>query len=92
MKTFLSLGLMLLGVLIILINGLIPVRYWILKKREEQQSCIPIIGGILGSIGMVISTNATLKDLSWVPLILDVGCFPMIAYAVFLFFLRKIKK
>jgi hypothetical protein len=76
-------SLLALGVFIASLNAWLPVQYWILKKRDRSRSCIPIIGGIFAAVGMLLSGEAILKNLFWLPLVLDIGCVPMVAYALF---------
>jgi hypothetical protein len=52
-------------------NMAIAVRWYVLKKRS---SMIPIIGGLIGVAGFVISPTRTLNHLWWMPIIADLGC------------------
>jgi len=82
-------SLLALGVFIALLNAWLPVQYWILKRRDRSRSCIPIIGGILAAIGMLLSGEELLRTLFWLPLFLDIGCVPMVAFALFRLATRK---
>lgn len=43
---------------------------------------MPVLGGVAASIGILLTGESELRRLFWLPLLLDVGCIPMIAYAV----------
>ena len=75
-------ALLILGAFIALLNAWLPVRYWILRRREQSRSCIPIIGGLLASCGMLLAGEAALRSVFWLPLLLDIGCVPMVFYAL----------
>jgi hypothetical protein len=68
-----------LGVMIACSNAWLMIRYWIYK---ETGSGIPIIGGMLAAVGMLLSGEAKLENFFWVPLLLDMGCVPMVIFAL----------
>jgi hypothetical protein len=53
--------------------------YSIPKKLNAQgqprnYSMIPLIGGLIGTIGCLIAPSSTFRSLWWIPLLLDPGC------------------
>jgi hypothetical protein len=68
-----------LGVMIACSNAWLMIRYWIYK---ETGSSTPIIGGMLAAVGMLLSGEAKLENFFWVPLLLDMGCVPMVIFAL----------
>jgi hypothetical protein len=44
--------------------------------RQQHVSWVPLFGGILGTAGCLMTTNATLNSLWWLPLLVDWGCVP----------------
>jgi hypothetical protein len=79
------------GLFIIFINYTILFRYYFLKKRDKSYSCIPIIGGLLTLIGMISLGNGLIKSLAFIPLFVDIGCLPMIVFALYSAFIAKNK-
>ena len=43
-------------------------------KRKQSGSSIPIIGGLLGALGLAISPMKSLHAWWWAPLLVDIGC------------------
>lgn len=63
--------------------GIVFSNLWIVfgglfKKREKFQSLIPFVGGIVGTIGFLLLPMSQLRHIWWVPLIMDLGCGPML--------------
>ena len=53
--------------------------YWIPKQLNAQgqsrsYSMIPLVGGVLGVIGCLVSPLPNVSQLWWLPLIIDPGC------------------
>lgn len=46
-----------------------------LKKRE---SLLPFVGGIAGTIGLWLLPMSQTRHFWWVPLVIDLGCGPML--------------
>lgn len=55
-------------------NVLIVIRFFL---RHQRTSLIPIIGGLFGAGGLLIIPLDSVRMWWWVPLLLDVGCAPM---------------
>jgi hypothetical protein len=83
MKLTISVSLIIVGGLLTLMNVSIPFRFYVLSRRGKSISCIPIIGGLLLFIGLLLSSNALTRHLSFLGLILDVGCLPMVTVALY---------
>ena len=47
-------------------------------------SAVPFLEGILGSLGCLLSSHPTLRHLWWLPLILDYGSAPFLAFSMLL--------
>jgi hypothetical protein len=48
------------------------------QKRRSFESLVPLVGGVIGLIGLLICPAAQLRPLWWIPLILDFGCLPLL--------------
>jgi predicted lysophospholipase L1 biosynthesis ABC-type transport system permease subunit len=72
------------AVLLISLSLLIAIGQWwsiysIPKKLNVQgqprnYSMIPLFGGLLGAIGCLVATSSVVRQLWWVPLLIDPGC------------------
>jgi hypothetical protein len=60
---------------IVLGNLWIAFAGFFLKKRE---SILPFVGGIAGAIGFLLLPVSQAKHYWWVPLVIDLGCGPML--------------
>ena len=63
--------------------SMIAANLWItfgglFKKREKFQSLIPFVGGIVGAMGLFILPISHASSFWWVPLVIDLGCGPML--------------
>jgi hypothetical protein len=80
-----SLLLLAIGCIVIIGNWWVPIKYYVLKRRERSISCMPIVGGVLASFGLLLSPYSWLHEFFWIPLVVDIGCLPMIlAYILLL--------
>jgi uncharacterized membrane protein len=71
-----------LGVFIALLNAWLAIQYWIFRKSNRSTSSIPVIGGMLAAAGMLLSSDTKMETLFWLPLLLDIGCIPMLTLAL----------
>lgn len=68
-----------LGGLIIVLNYGVALRYLL---RRQEGSLLPILGGLLACAGMLLYPSGMLRPWAWIPLILDIGCLPMVFAAL----------
>ena len=68
------------------VNAYILLRY---LRRSNAPSWIPLIGGILGAIGLLILPTPSLRAAWWIPFFLDWGSVPGITHAVAWHLLRR---
>jgi hypothetical protein len=52
------------------------------KKRKSFESYVPLIGGVVGMVGMLFLPVPGMRRFWWVPLVVDLGCGPMLLAAV----------
>lgn len=76
-----------LGAILLGLGGLLTFgNYWGIaqaRRTKTHFSCIPILGGLFGCVGMVLV--AKVRWLAFIPPLADVGCMPMLlALAFFL--------
>jgi hypothetical protein len=76
-------SLVLLGSWILVVS----LNLWItfgglLRKREKFHSLIPFVGGLIGMVGVLFLPVSGVRHFWWVPLLLDLGCGPMLAAVV----------
>jgi hypothetical protein len=62
---------------------------WVDVRRIESPSWIPLLGGVLGVVGMLVAPLPHLKAWVWIPLLLDWGSVPGMGYTVWFHVLRK---
>lgn len=67
------------GWAIIAANASLLIRYLVWGRGNRSVSSIPIIGGLAAALGMLLSSNQTLRTLAWVPLLIDTGGLPAVA-------------
>jgi hypothetical protein len=70
--------------LLVTFSLLIAIGQWwsiysIPKKLNAQgqprnYSMVPLIGGLMGTVGCLIAPSSTIRNLWWIPLLLDPGC------------------
>jgi len=65
------------------LNYGITLRYMLKKQRG---SLVPVLGGLLVCGGMLMYPDGGLRCWAWGPLVLDIGCLPMIAAALWAVF------
>jgi hypothetical protein len=56
------------------------------RKRAERApggvSMVPVIGGVAGALACLVAPVVGLARWAWLPLVLDVGCAPLLALTV----------
>ncbi len=78
-----SIILVVFGGIIVLLNASIPVRYYLLNNGKRSYSCIPVLGGLMVFLGMLMWDNALVNRASFLALFIDIGCVPMIVFALY---------
>jgi hypothetical protein len=75
-----------ISIVLLAIFALITVAYCCCLVRflvkGTNFSVIPFLGGILGGAGFLLAPNPALRHLWWLPLILDYGSLPSLAWAL----------
>jgi len=61
-------------------NLWIAFAWYLVKKRATM---IPLVGGIVGTIGLLLLPVTGIRCFWWVPLMVDLGCVPMLAAVAF---------
>jgi hypothetical protein len=72
--------LLFLGTVVIVGNWSAPVVSFV---RKRNVSMIPLLGGMFGAAGCFLSPWGFLNSLWWLPLIIDIGCIPMLVLFAF---------
>ena len=65
---------------LLLLFAWISLSNWILLFRRS--SWIPLIGGAAGVLGCLLAPDDVLRRVWWIPLIVDFGCLPGLAWTV----------
>jgi hypothetical protein len=53
-------------------------NWWIV--RRQRGSLLPLIGGILGILALLIAPSAALNRVWWLPAVIDVGSAPFLVW------------
>ena len=74
------------GGLLILLGSFIAVMNWAALyhnlTQKTHSSFVPSMGGLFMMIGATIMPVSGLQELSWVALVLDFGCLPLLVWAI----------
>ena len=54
----------------------------LVKKRKKFESLIPFVGGLIGMVGVLLLPVSGVRHFWWVPLLVDLGCGPLLAAVV----------
>jgi hypothetical protein len=76
--TVLAIAIGFLGGVVIASNYGIALRFIL---RGRRGSLVPILGGLLVCVGMLLYPGGLTRPWAWVPLLLDIGCLPMMVAA-----------
>lgn len=85
---FIAIILTIFGGAIVAANAYLLTRHLVWGRPDRSISSIPIIGGITAALGMLLSSNQTLRTLAWVPLLIDSGGLPAVALLLWYRFRR----
>jgi len=73
---------LILAVLLLLFGSISIIGNWVLIYsfyfQKKTGSLIPLIGGIFSFVGLLVLPINGIWKLSWIPLFIDIGCFPMV--------------
>jgi len=47
-------------------------------KRKKWESLLPFVGGVVGAVGLLVLPVSHARHFWWVPLVIDLGCGPML--------------
>jgi hypothetical protein len=47
-------------------------------KKKKPESLLPFVGGIVGAVGLLLLPISQTRHFWWVPLVIDLGCGPML--------------
>jgi hypothetical protein len=68
----------LLSLVLLLLGAWITIANWVITFRTKGGSPIPIVGGVFMAIALVMIPLDALHRFWWLPLIVDLGCLPML--------------
>lgn len=78
-----------MGLLIIASNWHVFLRVQV--RRTPGPSWVPLVGGALAALGLLLQPDERWRSFWWVPLVLDWGTLPGITHAVLWHLFRKSK-
>lgn len=90
MLSTIAIALFILSGYFIVINWAVVVNNHLLRRKWT--SAIPLIGGVLGSIGMLAFPASGIRAYAWIPLFLDWGCLPLIVISFLCYLSRSLGK
>jgi hypothetical protein len=67
------------------------VAWRTLVRRQHAPSWIPLLGGSLGALGLVVSPLPEMARVWWLPLLLDWGCAPGLLHAGLYHIVRQVR-
>jgi hypothetical protein len=67
------------------------VFYKLYIRKEHAPSWIPLLGGILGVFALLLIPLNIAHKLSWLPLVLDLGCLPGFLLTVIVYIHRIVR-
>lgn len=83
-----GIGFIVVGLFFVLMNWIVVVRRVLLGKHS---SWVPVLGGFLTSIGIILLPYQDLRFYWWIPFIIDFGSLPGLLFTVFYFAWMRIK-
>jgi hypothetical protein len=63
---------------ILIAANYVGIAFWVRKKMNY--SCIPVLGGLLASVGFLFIP--ALRLFAWLPPLIDPGCAPMLVMSI----------
>ena len=80
------------AILLVVSVWLIAMNWWIVIERSRKgrrSSLAPFYGGICGALALLLIPSSKLAKVAWVPLVIDVGCLPILIAAAIAYFKRR---
>jgi hypothetical protein len=74
------------------LGGWIILGNWIISAKRGGGSLVPLMGGLILALALVVVPVAKLNSLWWSPLLGDLGCVPLLFLAGAGFLWSKISK
>lgn len=68
-----------LGSLVIVLNYGVVLRFIL---RNQRGSTVPILGGLVACIGMLVYPGGVMRAWAWVPIVSDPGCLSVLVWAM----------
>ncbi len=62
------------------------------RVKAQRHSLIPLVGGVLGALGLLSIPAQHASEYWWIPLILDFGALPLVVITILWFIYRSILK
>jgi hypothetical protein len=81
-------ALLLLSAAATVTNWALVLRYFLKKRRN---SLVPIVGGVAGVLGCLVSPSLMLRAWWWLPLVLDPGAGPLFVATAVSFISGKLR-
>lgn len=73
-------------------GGWATLANWIIPFRKGGGSLIPLLGGLLLTLAFVVAPLDALNSLWWLPLFIDLGCFPLFTMTAGFLIWRAVRK
>jgi hypothetical protein len=70
-----------ISLLLLFLGGWAMITNWVIPLRPKGGSLIPVIGGVFVAIAFVTIPFKVLHGFWWLPLIVDLGCLPLLVLA-----------
>jgi hypothetical protein len=78
--------------ILLFVGAWVIIANWVIPLRRGGGSLIPIIGGVFVAIAFAVVPVDTIRWLWWVPLIVDLGCLPILLLATGAFIWRTVSR
>ena len=90
LKWIIGTPLLLAGLWLAVLNGVVFWKRHVQKR--DSASWIPLLGGLLGVAGLLLLPTAVTHKWWWLPLFLDWGSVPGMAYSIVYHLTRSVRK
>jgi len=82
----------LLFVILLFFGGLAIIGNWVIPFQRRGGSLVPMFGGALAAIALAVAPVDSLHWFWWIPLIIDLGCVPLLVLTTGFFIGQAISK